>query len=147
MEELRARFGLPGIRVLQFAFGGAVEERFLPHAFGPNVVAYTGTHDNDTTRGWYEALTPAEVATFHRYAPEAANDPVWALLRLAWASVANVAIAPLQDVLGLGTAARMNVPGTTGGNWVWRATAEQLAGDHFARLGEHTETYARKPRE
>jgi 4-alpha-glucanotransferase len=145
VDALRARFGLPGMRVLQFAFGGAVEERFLPHRFDRNTVVYTGTHDNDTTRGWYESMTTVERASFHRYAPEAARDPVWALIRLAWASVADTAITPLQDVLDLGTEARMNVPGTASGNWRRRVTAEQLAGDHFDRLGELTATYGRKP--
>ena len=122
-----------------------MEERFLPHRFDRNTVVYTGTHDNDTTRGWYESLTASEAATFHRYAPEAAREPVWALVRLAWASVADTAVAPLQDVLDLGTRARMNVPGTASGNWRWRVAAEQLTGDHFDRLGELTETYGRKP--
>jgi len=145
VEQLRARFGLPGMRVLQFAFGGAVEERFLPYAFDRNVVAYTGTHDNDTTRGWYESLTAAERATFHCYAPDAEREPVWALIRLAWASVADTAIAPLQDVLNLGTEARMNVPGTAVGNWRWRVTEEQLSNLSVDRLCELTETYGRKP--
>ena len=143
VDELRTRFGLPGIRVMQFAFGGAVEERFLPHLYDSNVVACTGTHDNDTTRGWYDTLTPAEVAAFHRYAPEAARDPVWALTRLTWASVADTAIAPLQDVLALGSDARMNVPGTPTDNWTWRVTEDQLAHDHFDRFGELTTTYGR----
>lgn len=143
VDALRLEFGLPGMRVLQFAFGGAVEERFLPHGFDRNQVVYTGTHDNDTTRGWYDALTPAEVSAFRRYAPEAHRDPVTALLRLAWASVADTAIAPLQDVLGLGSEARMNTPGTPTGNWGWRATAEQIALARLDRLGEMTETYGR----
>ena len=145
VEELRARFGLPGMRVLQFAFGGAVEDRFLPHGFDRNVVAYTGTHDNDTTRGWYEALTAAERTALHRYAPEAKRDPVWALIRLAWASVADTSVAPLQDVLDLGPEARMNRPGTAEGNWGWRVAAAQLKVRHFDRLGDLTETYGRKP--
>lgn len=145
VDALRERFGLPGMRVLQFAFGGAVEERFLPHAFERNTVAYTGTHDNDTTRGWYDALTATEVARFHRYAPDADADPVRALVRLAWASVADTAVAPFQDVLGLGADARMNVPGTATGNWRWRATDAQLTGAHFDRLGELTDTYGRSP--
>jgi 4-alpha-glucanotransferase len=144
VDELRERFGFPGMRILQFAFGGAVEARFLPHAFDRNVVAYTGTHDNDTTRGWFSGLTPAEVAALERYAPEARAEPVWALIRLALASVADTAIVPLQDVLDLGTGARMNVPGTVGPwNWSWRVTAEQLAPAAFDRLGALTATYGR----
>lgn len=144
VDALRENFGLPGMRVLQFAFGGAVEERFLPHAFDQNTVVYTGTHDNDTTRGWYDALTPIEVANFQRYAPDAITDPVGALLRLAWASVATTAVAPLQDVLGLGPEHRMNVPGTPAGNWEWRFTQDMLTGEQFDRLGEWTETYGRR---
>src|SRR5262245_9048087 len=133
------------MRVLQFAFGGAVEERFLPHTFDRNSVVYTGTHDNDTTRGWYEALTPAELTAFGRYAPEAERKPVAALVRLALASVADTAIVPLQDVLSLGMEARLNVPGTQTGKWVWRADADMLHPARFDRLGELTETYCRRP--
>ena len=146
VDELRARFGLPGMRVLQFAFGGAVEERFLPHAYDRDSVVYTGTHDNDTTRGWHESLAPAERAAFHRYAPEAAADPVWALVRLAWASVADWAIAPVQDVLELGSGARMNRPGTAEGNWGWRVEPGRLTADRLARLADLTTTYGRDPR-
>lgn len=145
VDALRERFGLPGMRVLQFAFGGAVEERFLPHTFDHTTVVYTGTHDNETTRGWYDALTSKERAAYHRYVPEAARDPVWALIRLGSASVADTAIAPLQDVLDLGGEARMNVPGTATGNWVWRVTEAQLNEKPFERLRELTETYRRVP--
>lgn len=146
VDELRERFGLPGMRILQFAFGGAIEERFLPHTYERNCVAFTGTHDNDTTRGWYESLEPAERAAIHRYAPEAKADPVWGLMRLAWGSVADWAIAPVQDVLDLGTAARMNVPGVAEGNWGWRLDAGMVTADHLDRLAELTTTYGRQPR-
>ncbi|MFL5339874.1 MAG: 4-alpha-glucanotransferase [Gemmataceae bacterium] len=144
VDALRERFGLPGIRLLQFAFGGAVEERFLPHRFTRNLVAYTGTHDNDTTLGWYEHLTADQRRQFYRYAPEASNDPVRALLRLTWASVADFAIVPLQDVLGLGSEARMNRPGIASGNWRWRATAEHVAEGRLAWLAEMTAVYDRQ---
>jgi 4-alpha-glucanotransferase len=143
VDGLRERFGLPGMRILQFAFGGAVEERFLPHTYDRNCVAYTGTHDNDTTRGWYESLEPAEKAALHRYAPEAAADPVWAMIRLAWASVADRAVAPVQDVLDLGTGARMNRPGTAEGNWGWRLEPGRLTPEHLDRLAGLTATYGR----
>lgn len=143
VDELRERFGLPGMRILQFAFGGAVETRFLPHNLRRDVVVYTGTHDNDTTLGWYAGLTDAERTHFHRYAPGAAEDPAWAIVRLAWASVAACAIAPLQDILRLDGAARMNRPGTTGGNWRWRVREGQWTADLFARLAELTSTYER----
>lgn len=146
VDDLRERFGLPGMRILQFAFGGAVEERFLPHNFDRNCVAYTGTHDNDTTRGWYESLNPDERTELERYAPDAAHQPVWALIRLAWASVADWAIAPVQDVLELGTEARMNFPGQAHGNWTWRLERNALVADCFDRLADLTITYRRQGR-
>lgn len=144
VDALREEFLLPGMRVLQFAFGGAVESRFLPHRYVPNLLVTTGTHDNDTTRGWYEKLTPAERATFEAYEPGATADPVWSLVRLAWASVANLAVAPLQDLLGLGSEARVNTPGVAGGNWRWRASEADAAGAAWAaRLAEYTRVYER----
>jgi 4-alpha-glucanotransferase len=143
VEALRDQFGLPGMRVLQFAFGGAVEERFLPHNYERNTVVYTGTHDNDTTRGWYASLKEEEAELLHRYAPETENDAAWGLIRLAWASVADHAVAPLQDVLGLGAEARMNFPGVAEGNWEWRFCARQLTDAVLDRLGSLTELYAR----
>jgi 4-alpha-glucanotransferase len=143
VEALRDAFHLPGMRILQFAFGGATEERFLPHRHVRNTVVYTGTHDNDTTRGWYAALTEQESAFLERYLPGAGKDVAWALIRLAWASVADLAVAPLQDVLDLGSAARMNTPGTASGNWGWRFTDEQLTPAVLERLGELTDTYDR----
>jgi len=143
VHALRTGFGLPGMRILQFAFGGAVEPRFRPHRFTSDAVAYTGTHDNDTTAGWYAKLDAAERVDFARYAPGAA-DPVRALIRLAWASVAELAVCPLQDLLGLGGAARMNTPGTTSGNWTWRAPAAALAvPDWLDFLTDVTATYER----
>jgi len=143
VDALREQFGLPGMRILQFAFGGAVEPRFLPHNLLRNVVVYTGTHDNDTTLGWYANLTEGERSRFLRYAPGAALDPSWCLIRLAWASVANCAIAPLQDVLRLDRTARMNRPGTTGRNWRWRFRESEVTAELLGRLAELTETYER----
>ncbi|MBX9624196.1 MAG: 4-alpha-glucanotransferase [Gemmataceae bacterium] len=144
VESLRQGFGLPGMRILQFAFGGAVEPRFRPHRFDRNTVAYTGTHDNDTTAGWAAKLTAAERGDFVRYAPAAAGDPVRTLIRLGWGSVADLVLAPVQDFLGLGSEARVNTPGTISGNWRWRATAEQLAdGEWVEFLREITTTYER----
>jgi 4-alpha-glucanotransferase len=143
VEALRRHFGLPGMRILQFAFGGAREDRFLPHNYDANTVVYTGTHDNDTTLGWYRALTPAEFRFFRRYAPNTDGDPPWDLIRLAWASVADCAIAPLQDVLSLGTEARMNAPGQPRGNWRWRFTQAMLTEVVLDKLGELTEVYER----
>jgi 4-alpha-glucanotransferase len=148
VEALRERFRLPGIRLLQFAFGGAVEPRFLPHRYCRDAVVFTGTHDNDTTRGWWDKLTPEERDRFVRYAPEAVRDPVWALIRLGFASVADLVVVPAQDLLGLGSEARMNTPGNPTGNWRWRATEAELADRGWQdRLLELTTVYERaRPR-
>jgi 4-alpha-glucanotransferase len=144
VDALRERFRLPGMRVLQFAFGGAVESRFLPHRYARDLFVTTGTHDNDTTRGWYGLLSEAEQDSYHQYLPEAEREPVWALVRLAWASVADFAFAPLQDLLGLGSEARLNTPGVASGNWRWRATAAQVADRAWiGRLAELTRAYER----
>jgi 4-alpha-glucanotransferase len=128
---LRDEFGIPGTRVLQFAFDGHADNPYLPGNYVPNTVAYTGTHDNATTRGWYEDLPGPERGNLWRYlkrAEGAGEDAAPALLGLAWSSVAALAMAPLQDVLNLGREARMNTPGSAGGNWRWRVTDEQLSG-------------------
>ena len=146
VEALRDEFGLPGMRVLQFAFGGGADNPFLPHHYVRNAVAYTGTHDNDTTVGWFRGLDKKARAAVRDYAGSGSDgkwDPAWALIRLAWASVADRAIAPLQDVLSLGSTARMNTPGTGTGNWRWRYRAETLRDDVLDRLGELTTTYGR----
>jgi 4-alpha-glucanotransferase len=147
VDDLRKRFGLPGIRVLQFAFGGEVEKRFLPHRFNHDLVVVTGTHDNDTTVGWFESLTKEERHSFEAYAPSSKDDPVWSLIRLAWASVARQSITPLQDLLSLGSVARMNTPGTSTGNWRWRATNTDLV-DHpwIERITDYTQVYERTAR-
>lgn len=145
VDALREQFGLPGMRILQFAFGGAVESRFLPHRYTPNMVVYTGTHDNDTTAGWAEKLTADERSQFARYAPASTREPVQTLIRLGWASVADLALAPLQDFLGLGSGARLNTPGTTTGNWGWRVTDGALSAPEWSdRLREWTVVYERQ---
>jgi 4-alpha-glucanotransferase len=131
------------MRILQFAFGGATEDRFLPHNFERHTVAYTGTHDNDCTHGWSARLTDAERDFFLRYAASTGTDPAWDMIRLAWASVADLAIAPLQDVLDLGSEARMNYPGQPAGNWDWRLQTHMLTSQRLDRLGLMTETYDR----
>jgi 4-alpha-glucanotransferase len=139
---LRDAFGLPGMLILHFAFGGD-DNAALPHNHPRTAVVYTGTHDNDTTVGWFKSLDSAGRKRVARYAPEAAADPAWGLLRLAWSSVADLAIAPLQDVLGLGNQARMNLPGVGTGNWGWRFAEKDLTGAMLDRLGGLTETYGR----
>jgi 4-alpha-glucanotransferase len=143
VEALRDGFGLPGMKILQFAFGGATEDRFLPHTYASNCVVYTGTHDNDTTVGWYQAATESERDFVRRYLARDGSDIAWDLMRLAWSSVADMAVAPLQDVLSLGTEARMNLPGRLGGNWSWRLRAGQLTPGLVDRLADMTTVYAR----
>jgi 4-alpha-glucanotransferase len=143
VEALREQFRLPGMRILQFAFGGKVEDRFLPHNYERNTVVYTGTHDNDTTRGWYAALSDSEAHFVRRYLARDGSDVAWDLMRLAWASVADHALAPLQDVLDLGSEARMNLPGRPAGNWCWRFTESMLTENVLDRLADLTELYGR----
>jgi 4-alpha-glucanotransferase len=141
--EMRDRLALPGMRILQFAFGGAVEDRFLPHNYERNTVVYSGTHDNDTTRGWYATLGDREKDFTRRYLGRDGNDISWDLIRLAWGSIADYALAPLQDLLDLGTEARMNLPGRASGNWGWRFQAEMLTDGLLDRLRGLTELYGR----
>jgi 4-alpha-glucanotransferase len=132
------------MRVLQFAFGGATEDRFLPHSYETrNTVVYTGTHDNDTTVGWYATITEQERDFVRRYLARDGSDIAWDLIRLAWLSVADYAITPVQDILSLGSEARMNTPGTPAGNWSWRLTDNQLSRAILNRLGDLTTLYAR----
>jgi 4-alpha-glucanotransferase len=145
VSDLREGLRLPGMRVLQFAFGGQPENLFLPHNYEPNTVVYTGTHDNDTTHGWFATLPPHERAFLSRYAPWVGREAAWELLRLAWSSVADLALTPLQDVLGLGTEARMNLPGRPAGNWCWRLLPDQLTRGHLERLADLTTLYSRNP--
>src|SRR5207302_1902421 len=143
VEALRMQVGLAGMRVLQFAFGGATEDRFLPHNFEHKTVVYTGTHDNDTTVGWYRSMQDHERRFLHRYLGHDSAEASWDLLRLAWASVAEYALAPLQDLLSLGSEARMNFPGRPSGNWCWRYRQEMLTGALLDRLSDLTEVYWR----
>ncbi len=145
VHTLREQFGLPGMRVLQFAFGGEPDDPNLPHNHTRNTVVYTGTHDNDTTLGWYKALPPQDRKRLHRYLTEVSRDPAWSLIRMAWSSVAACAIAPLQDILRLPALARMNTPGTKRGNWTWRLTDGMLTARHQDQLADLTRLYARSP--
>jgi 4-alpha-glucanotransferase len=121
VEALRDDCGFPGMRVLQFAFGDDARNLYLPHQYNPNTVVYSGTHDNDTTRGWWDSASDAERHFAGTYLACGAHDVHWALIRAASTSVARLAIFPMQDVLGLGGAHRMNAPGSMGtGNWSWR---------------------------
>lgn len=141
VTQLRDSQNLPGMRVLQFAFDGNPQNPHRPENYVPNTVVYTGTHDNNTTRGWFEGLSESQRQTVAGYlrrqpgeSPKVAPD----LMRLAWASSAALAIAPLQDLLNLGASARMNVPGQPGGNWRWRFTEDLLSPAACAWLGDLT---------
>jgi 4-alpha-glucanotransferase len=145
VRDLMDRFDLPGMAVLQFAFGGDPDNPYLPHRHRRRLVAYTGTHDNDTTAGWWDAAPPDERDYAGRYLGlDASTEPVHrAAVRAAWASVADLAVAPMQDVLGLGAEARMNTPGEGAGNWGWRMTDAQLAEAPSRWLRTLTATYGR----
>jgi 4-alpha-glucanotransferase len=145
VHELRERVGLPGMRVLQFALGGP-DSPHWPHNYDRLTVAYTGTHDNDTTAGWYAKLSDRDRWTLGEYLGRPANSPAWELIRYAWSSVAVLAVAPLQDILELGSEARMNVPGVAEGNWRWRFRTDQLRPEAVERLAGLTALFNRVPR-
>jgi len=154
VEALREEFGVPGMRVLQFGFGpdtGA--EKYLPHRYVPHCFVYTGTHDNDTTRGWFTSTEIATTQSFEdvraerafalRYANSTGDEIHWDMIRLAFASVADTAIIPLQDILGLDSRARMNFPGKADGNWRWRFQKDQIEVSARDQLAELTAVYSR----
>jgi 4-alpha-glucanotransferase len=121
VHALRERLQMPGMKVLQFAFGDPGAHIYLPHNYPQNCVVYTGTHDNDTTLGWWRSARPHEREAAQAYiGPATSNDVPWAFIRAAYESVARMAIVPLQDTLSLGSEARMNVPSQPSGNWGWR---------------------------
>lgn len=143
VEELREQFKLPGMKVLQFAFGDDAHNPYLPHNYTSNYVVYTGTHDNNTTLGWFQDLSDPERERVQRYLGRDGSDISWDMIRLALGSVADMCIIPLQDVLRLGADARMNLPGMVGGNWSWRCRAEAFDPGLAFGLRLLTETYGR----
>ncbi|HTM56120.1 MAG TPA: 4-alpha-glucanotransferase [Pirellulales bacterium] len=148
VTALRDQFQLPGMRVLQFAFNGDPNNPHLPHHCVHNGVVYTGTHDNDTTLGWYQSAAEHERQNLWNYLQRSPGEPreaVWEMIRLALSCEAALAIVPLQDVLGLGSSARMNIPGRADGQWRWRCTAEALSDPAWQRLHELTQTARRTP--
>jgi 4-alpha-glucanotransferase len=157
VEVLRPKLGFPGMAVLQFAFGSdTADSEFLPHNYSRNLLVYTGTHDNDTTVGWWNSTgvndstrRPEEVQKERefvlKYLGVNGNEIHWAFIRAVLASVANLAIVPLQDVLGLGSDARMNLPARPSGNWQWRYTSGMLTDAMQERLRELTILYGRAP--
>ncbi|NEP91082.1 MAG: 4-alpha-glucanotransferase [Okeania sp. SIO2C2] len=148
VEAMRDRFEFPGMRILLFAFGGEADHPYLPHSYINNCIVYTGTHDNDTTVGWW-LQAPQEVrqhvAKYLGYASDSdIHEISWSLMRLASASVADMAIFPLQDVLSLDNGARMNDPSVTPGNWRWRYTTSELLSQELSdRLLQITQLYNR----
>ena len=148
VNRMRDHFGFPGMRVLQFAFGLregklAAEDPFLPHNHTANSVVYTGTHDNDTTLGWYLSQAPAVKDVVRRYLARDDHDIVWDFIRMAFSSVSRYAIVPMQDLLALETDSRMNTPSTLGGNWAWRLRANEIDDIIKGRLSEMTDLYDR----
>lgn len=144
VAALRRQMAFPGMKILQFAFAADASNPYLPHNYESDCVVYTGTHDNDTTMGWYEKLGPEELEMLRRYLGPLSEAVNWSLIRLAYQSVADLAIVPLQDVLGLSSQARMNTPATTGGNWQWRFRKEELLPQYAAQLLEMALAYGRQ---
>jgi 4-alpha-glucanotransferase len=154
VEKLRDDFGFPGMRILQFAFSSDPKNQDLPHNYHPNVVVYTGTHDNDTTVGWFQSVAgegstrdaeqiERERSFALRYLNTEGLEIHWDFIRAVAASCANTAVVPLQDLLGLGTEARMNLPNSTSGNWSWRFKGGALTSEIQGRLRELSELYGR----
>lgn len=145
VEKLRDDYGLPGMKILQFAFGDNAANPYLPHNHIQNCVVYTGTHDNDTTNGWFYAAPPEEHerARVMRYLGCGWEEFHKSFNRTALASTANLAMLPLQDLMGLGAECRMNTPGTTEGNWRWRVTTSQLDSAPWQELKSLCELYGR----
>jgi len=151
VEALRDKFGFPGMKVLQFAFGTKMETKFLPHNYIPNCVVYTGTHDNDTTKAYFEKEKSNKGKNdIYEHAQIYLNffgdDILKELIRVAYASVANIVIIPMQDILNLGTESRMNFPSTTGGNWSWRFTWDQINDNLAKHYFGLTQLYERPPK-
>lgn len=145
VEALRREFEMPGMKILHFAFGGDPENPYLPARHGEQSVVYTGTHDNDTTIGWWESIDDDERARVRDHLVDRDEEMPWALVRLAMASTSRLAVVPAQDLLGLGSEHRMNTPGTAEGNWAWQAGDELFSPDVAARLRGLVEEYDRCP--
>ena len=141
---LRLELGIPGMKVLQFAFGDGPDNIYLPHTYEADTVVYSATHDNDTTVGWFHSLGEGQRQDVQRYLGRDGSDIAWDLIRTALASVADTAIFPLQDIMRLGDEGRMNTPGRLGGNWAWRYQEHQLHMGLAEALDELTTIYGRK---
>lgn len=143
VEALRDAFGFPGMRVLQFAFVADTKSTYLPHMYIPNTVAYSGTHDNNTTIGWFKSLDAEPRAQVLRYTGTDGSQIHWDMIRLLMMSVAGMTVATMQDLMGLGEEARMNMPGRANGNWGWRFTPEMLTDAIKKQLKDMTVAYGR----
>ena len=136
--------GFPGMKVIQFAFDSREGSNYLPHTYSQHCVVYTGTHDNDTVMGWMKTAPKASVKFAKEYLNLTKEEGYnWGMMRGAWASVGDMAIVPMQDLIGLGSEARMNTPSTLGGNWEWRATEDQINNALAKRLYKYMEMYGR----
>ncbi len=142
VHHLRKKFNLPGMKVLQFAFSEEADNTHLPHNYTADFVSYTGTHDNNTTKGWLQSLNQEELSGVQSYLGTETLDN-WHLIRKSEESVAQLAIIPMQDILNLSASARMNKPGTTRGNWIWRMQQKQLKAAHGKQLLKLTRMYGR----
>jgi 4-alpha-glucanotransferase len=145
--DLRDSFHLPGMRIFQFAFGSDPTDPFLPHNYINNCVVYTGTHDNDTVRGWYERVPEKEKAFYRQYMDRDGSNVAWDMIRGVWSSVAIFGLAPMQDFLNLGNEARMNYPGNPSGNWMWRMSTKAQSPELLAKLKEINYLYSRLNKE
>lgn len=143
--DLRDSFEFPGMKILQFAFDSGEENDYLPHTYDKNCVVYTGTHDNDTVVGWYQKAKAEDKKFLHDYLNVNCSEAniAFELIKAAWASTAVIALAPLQDLLGLGSEARINTPGLASGNWMWRYQAGELNSELAAKLRKATKLYFR----
>jgi len=144
VERLRDSIGLPGMRILLFAFGGDSHNTYLPHNYTKNSVVYTGNHDNDTVVGWFKSTSKRERDFCLKYLKGSKREIHWDFIRAAFSSVADTAIVPLQDVLGLGNEARMNLPSSYSGNWNWRCKQSDFTEEISKKLKEMTEIFQRQ---
>ena len=144
VRKLLKDSGFPGMKVIQFAFDSREDSDYLPHNYPKHCVVYTGTHDNDTVMGWMKSAPKSCVKFAKEYLNLTKEEGYnWGMMRAAWSSVADMAIVPMQDLLGLGSEARINIPSTTGGNWIWRATPEQIDMKLAKKLHKYMQMYAR----
>jgi 4-alpha-glucanotransferase len=144
VHKLLKDSGFPGMKVIQFAFDSREGSNYLPHTYTEHCVVYTGTHDNDTVMGWFETAPKASVKFAKEYLNLTEEEGYnWGMMRGAWSSVAKLAIVPMQDLLGVGSEARMNTPSTLGGNWEWRMTSGQITKELIKRLRVYMQMYGR----